>query len=88
MCGVGDGAFLSVEPASRCDVSFDAEDWFDMCGVGFRIELNGAEEVSMVGNGYGVGLELTAAFEQSVESYCAVEQGVFAVQVKVRKFFI
>ena len=54
--GVGDTAFLSVGPASRCDICFDTEDWLDVGSLGFRIEFDSAKHIAVVGNGHRIHL--------------------------------
>jgi hypothetical protein len=71
---IGDTAFLSVESAARRNVCLDAEDWLDMAGLGFCIELDGAEHISVVGYGYGGHSQFFAALEQSVDGYGTIKQ--------------
>jgi hypothetical protein len=45
-----------VHPASRRNINLAADDWFYPGLLHFKIKLNGAEHVSMVGNSQGIHL--------------------------------
>ena len=74
ICGVGYTGLGSVEPASRCDIRFDAEDWLYMSGYCLRIELYNAEHIAVVRYCYAVHVELLTALKQFIESDGPIEQ--------------
>ena len=54
---------------------------------GFCVEFDSAEHIAVVGDRDGVHLQLLTAIEQVAKIYCAVEQRILAVQMKMCKSF-
>ena len=67
------------------DVDFAADDGMDALRFGGVVELDGAEEIAMVGHGDGGHLLLGDDVHQLVDFAGAVEQGVVGVAVQVNE---
>ena len=81
-------AGLLVEPALRRDVDLAAEDGLDALGLGLFEELDGAENVAVVGHGHGGHLLLVGLADEVRHTQTAVEDAVFGmvVQMDERRF--
>ena len=81
-------AGLLVEPALRGDVDLAAEDGLDALGLGLLEELDGAEDVAVVGDGHGGHLVLVGRADEVRHAQAAVEDAVLGmvVQVDERRF--
>ncbi len=88
ICGVGYAGFCPVEPAARRNISLDAYYRLNVCGDCFRIELDDAEHIAVVGNRYCVHIEFITAFEQFIERYSPIQQRILTVKMKMCKSFI
>ena len=68
---------------TRRHVHFAADDRFDPRLGCLEIEIEGAEEVAVISDGYGGHFQVNGFFYQGVEGIRAVEQAVFGVEMQV-----
>src|SRR4029453_555617 len=73
----------SLEAAPRCHVQLAAHDGLDAGLLRRRVEVDGAEEVAVVGQRDGGEVERLGGVHQLVELGRAIEQAVLGVDVKV-----
>ena len=74
-----------VEAALGGHVGLAADDRFDAGGGGLLVELDGAKEVSVVGNGDGRHAEILGFLDEGVDLVGPVEETVLGVDVEVDK---
>lgn len=72
------GHFVVVD-----EVDFAADEGFDVVGFGGFVEVDGAEEVAVVGEGKGWHAELVGPVAEGVEAAAAIEEAVVGVDVEV-----
>jgi hypothetical protein len=67
-------------------VEFTAKDGLDPVLLGRVEEMDGAVDVAVIGHGNGFLAKLGNAFTELFDVACAVQEGVFGVQMKVGEF--
>ena len=68
------------------DVDFAADDGMDALGFGRVVELDGAEEIAVVGHGDGGHFLLGDDVHELVDFAGAVEQGIVGVVVEMNEW--
>ena len=79
-------AWFSATAIGLGDVDFAANDWSYASFPSGYIEINDAVHGPVVGDGKAVHAQLFGAGNKLRDSTHAIEQAVFSVDVKVRKF--
>src|SRR5207244_4102241 len=79
---VGELAF-AVEPALGGHVGLAADDRLDAGGGGLLVELDGAEQVAVVGDGHGRHAEGLRFLDQGVNLVGPVEETILSMNVEV-----
>ncbi len=77
------GAGRPLEAITGRDVRFDSQDRLDAGSAGRAVELDGAEEVAVIGDGHRVHAQLGHPIDQAADAVAAVEERVLGVQVQV-----
>ena len=80
---VGDPRLLALRTITDGDVRLDAQDRLDALRPGFRVELDDAVEVPVIGDGHRRHPQLRHAIDEPADLVAAVEERVFGVEVKV-----
>ena len=79
---------MFFEAGAVDEVDFAADDGFDVAGLGFVVEVDCAEEVSVVGDGEGGHAECGGAFDEAVDAAAPVEQRAVGVDMKVNEVLL
>ena len=83
--GVAAAAGLAVGALAGGDVGLVADDRVEAGGLALAVELDGAVEVAVVGQGQGVHAQRLGVGDQLGDAAGAVEQAVVAVAVQVNE---
>ncbi len=82
---VGGRPGLLVEPALRGDVDLAAQDGLDAPGFGLLEELDGPEDVAMVGDGHGGHVLVVGRADEVADPQAAIEDAVFGMVMQVNE---
>ena len=85
IAGVAASACLALGALAGGDVGFVADDRIEAGRLAFLVELDGAEQVAVIGQGDGVHARRLGVGHQFGQAVGAVEQAVMTVTMKMNK---